>query len=293
MKTRAIETNTQREAQTRATTDAMLIERWVHGRSKHTQRAYRSDARRLLDFGGSLRSLTLDDLQAFADSLQREGLSPASRARILSAAKSLLAFGHRVGYLRFDVGAALRLPEGRVTVSERILSESDVQRLMALSSGRDRIVVRLFYATGLRVSEIVSLRWRDVQPREGTHAGQITVFGKGSKTRAVLVPRSVWAELIELRGERGDDEPVFRSRVGARALSSSQLRRVVRARAKGAGIKGAVSPHWLRHAHATHALERGAPIHLVQATLGHASVATTGRYLHARPTASSSEYLAL
>jgi site-specific recombinase XerD len=73
-------------------------------------------------------------------------------------------------------------------------------------------------------------------------------------------------------------------------------RRVARAAAKRAGRragKGGVSPHWLRHAHATHALERGAPIHIVQATLGHASVATTGRYLHARPTDSSARYLAV
>jgi integrase/recombinase XerD len=69
--------------------------------------------------------------------------------------------------------------------------------------------------------------------------------------------------------------------------------RIVRAAAARAGISLAVSPHWLRHAHASHALDRGAPIHLVQATLGHASVATTGKYLHARPTDSSARYLAV
>jgi site-specific recombinase XerD len=67
----------------------------------------------------------------------------------------------------------------------------------------------------------------------------------------------------------------------------------VRRAAQRAGVEGVVSPHWLRHAHATHALERGAPIHLVAATLGHASVATTGIYLHARPTDSSARYLAV
>ena len=69
------------------------------------------------------------------------------------------------------------------------------------------------------------------------------------------------------------------------------VERIVTKAAVRAGVEGKVSPHWLRHGHATHALERGAPIHLVQATLGHASVATTGRYLHARPTDSSSKYL--
>ena len=74
-------------------------------------------------------------------------------------------------------------------------------------------------------------------------------------------------------------------------LDVSQVRRIVYAAAKKAGLEQKVSPHWMRHAHASHALDRSAPIHLVQATLGHASVSTTGRYLHARPTESSSFYL--
>jgi integrase/recombinase XerD len=96
-----------------------------------------------------------------------------------------------------------------------------------------------------------------------------------------------------IRGEAGnEDGPVFRSRKGG-PLTARQAQRLVDAAAKRAGLRAGVSPHWLRHAHATHALERGAPIHIVQATLGHASVATAGRYLHARPTDSSARYLAV
>jgi len=99
--------------------------------------------------------------------------------------------------------------------------------------------------------------------------------------------------LLDLRGDGGNaDDPVFRSRKGG-ALDPSQVHRIVGKAARRAGIKAPVSPHWLRHAHASHALDRGAPIHLVQATLGHASVATTGKYLHARPSESSAKYLAV
>jgi site-specific recombinase XerD len=90
-------------------------------------------------------------------------------------------------------------------------------------------------------------------------------------------------------------DPVFRSRKtknGAR-LQPLAILRVVRQAAARAGIPLSVSPHWFRHAHASHALDRGAPIHLVQATLGHAGIATTGRYLHARPNDSSSRFLPL
>lgn len=122
--------------------------------------------------------------------------------------------------------------------------------------------------------------------------GQVTVHGKGGKTRHILLPPPIWRELIALRGDAGAAAPLFRSQRGGH-LHPSQVLRIVKAAARRAGLSGAQSPHWLRHAHASHALDRGAPIHLVQATLGHASVATTGRYTHARPTDSSARYLAL
>ena len=131
----------------------------------------------------------------------------------------------------------------------------------------------------------------DLQPR--TDGGQVTVFGKGSKTRVVLLPNAIWRELLRFRQHADLSAPVFASRSGGGHLHPSMVERIVTKAAERAGVEGKVSPHWLRHSHATHALERGAPIHLVQATLGHASVATTGRYLHARPTDSSSRYLAV
>ncbi len=96
---------------------------------------------------------------------------------------------------------------------------------------------------------------------------------------------------MSIRESAPPDASVFASRNGGGFLTSTQVRRLVYAAAAAASLEGRPSPHWLRHAHATHALERGAAIHLVQATLGHASVATTGRYLHARPTDSSARYL--
>ncbi len=104
---------------------------------------------------------------------------------------------------------------------------------------------------------------------------------------------STWEALRTIRGEAGPDDAVFRSSRGGGPLDARQARRIVAAAARRAGVDAQVSPHWLRHAHASHALDRGAAIHLVQATLGHSSVATTGRYLHARPTESSSKYLAI
>jgi site-specific recombinase XerD len=139
------------------------------------------------------------------------------------------------------------------------------------------------------VSEICGLRWQNAVARQ--EGGQVTLFGKGGRTRTVLLPASAWADLLALRSGAKLEDPVFASRKGRGQLDPSQVRRIVYAAARKAGLPQKVSPHWMRHAHASHALDRHAPIHLVQATLGHTSVATTGRYLHARPTESSSLYL--
>jgi integrase/recombinase XerD len=273
-----------------AESDQQLIDLWLHGRSRHTQRAYRADAERFLQaIEKPLHGITLGDLQEYAGRLAGEGLQPSSIYRSMSALKSLFAFGHRLGYLQFNVALPLRLPAIRETLAERILEETDVLRMIALEGmPRNKAILLTLYAGGFRVAELCSLKWSDLQSRNV--AGQITVFGKGGKTRTVLMPKSVWRALLSLRNDASDNDPVFRSRKSGH-LDESQVWRIVRKASKRAGIEKEVSCHWLRHAHASHALDRGAPIHLVQATLGHSSISTTGKYLHARPTESSSSYL--
>lgn len=275
-----------------ASSDEQLIELWLHGRSRHTQRSYRADLNKFIGFAKTpLHAITLGDLQAFADSLAASELAHATQHRTLSAVKSLFAFGYRLGYLKFDTARPLRLPAIKSELAARILDEGEVLRMIALERHpRNHVLLLLLYAAGLRASEICGLTWEDVQARDA--AGQITVLGKGSKTRHVLVPASAWTKLIALRGDRPASSPIFRSRKRGH-LQPQHIWRIVRKAAIRAGIEKAVSTHWLRHAHASHSLDRGAAISLVQATLGHASVATTGRYLHARPNDSSGNYLPL
>lgn len=273
--------------------DAQLIQLWMHGRSRHTRRYYQADAQRFLVFVDKpLAQVTLADVQGFADALEISGLAPSSCGRTISSVKSLLAFGNRVGMVPVNVGALLKAPAAKNTLAERILSEVEVQQLIVLEPNfRNRVMLKLLYAAGLRVSELCGLRWRDLQARNEAE-GQINVYGKGGKTRVVLLPITIWRELANLRSAAGFNDPIFQSRKGGH-LHPSQVMRIVRAAAQRSGIDTNVSPHWLRHAHASHSLDRGAPIHLVQATLGHASIATTGKYLHARPQDSSARYLDL
>lgn len=278
--------------QPQALNDLHLVELWLRSHiSKHTRRAYRADVERFRrPFPKLLTQITLADLQDFADSL--EHLRPATRQRCLSSIKALLAFGHRIGYLPFDVGRVLKVPSAKDTLAERILSEADLHRILTLEPDeRNRVLLVLLYASGTRRGELAQLFWKDVQP--SGDSGQITVLGKGGKTRSILLPESVWKQLQRLRCRAGSDDPVFPSRKKGKPLTESGIWRIVKRAGKRAGTEVAVSPHWLRHAHASHALDRGAPIHLVQATLGHASINTTGRYLHARPKDSSSRFLPL
>jgi len=270
--------------------DDESIELWLHGRPGCTRRAYEGDIRRLQAFlRKPLAAATLRDLQAFSDSLGH--LAPSSQARILAAAKSFYHFCVDQGWLLTNPTFGLKLPKAPSRLAERILTEEQVLRMLGLEADSQRhCLLRLLYGTGIRVSEAISLRWKDVQPH-GT-AGIVTILGKGSKVRSIALPASVFKELLTLRDGAGDDEPVFRNDE-AGPLSPYQVWKIVRGAARRAGITAGVSPHWLRHAHASHSLERGASIALVQETLGHGSVMTTSRYLHVRPGKSSGNYLPL
>lgn len=282
-------TPTTAQPLSQASSDAQLLKLWLHGKPASTVRAYARDTNELLTHAGKpLHAITLQDLQDFADSLTG---AESSRKRTLSAVKSLFTFAHRLGYVPFNVGAALTLPKPKNTLAERILTESEVHRMIALTPHRrDALMLKLLYASAARVSELCALTWADVKP--SGDAGQLTLYGKGGKTRAVRLSAALWAEVSAFGVDTSPGSPVFASQKGG-ALDESQVHRIVRAAAQRAGIAGNVSPHWLRHSHASHALERGASLALVRDTLGHASASTTNAYLHAKPSESSSLYLAL
>ncbi len=269
-----------------------LIEMWLHGLSPPTQDRYRRTTRRFLAFVNKpLHLVSLADIQGWQLTMAK--LSPSSQRTALATIKSLLSFGQKIGVLENNVGLSMRSPKAKDALNERILSELEVQTMIDKETHpRNRAILLLLYSAGLRVSELCQVRWKDLQQRGSS--GQVSVLGKGQKTRTVLLPASVWDEVCQLRGDAGANEPVFQSREGddeGQYLDRTQVYRIVNTAAKRAGIIGQVSPHWLRHAHASHSLDHGAPIHLVQATLGHSSVATTSRYLHARPNDSSALYL--
>jgi integrase/recombinase XerD len=273
-----------------ADTDQELISLWLHGKSRHTQRYYRSDVEHFFQFTKkTLKNVILKDLQTFSDHIDRQNLCDGSKRRILSSIKSLISFAHRLGYLVFDVSRPLILPTPKDTLAERILSQDEVRRIIhAENHPRNRLILETLFILGIRNSELCSLCIKDLMER--SDGGQMTVYGKGSKTRVLLIPEPLWSKLMDFKGTSSDDTFLFRGRKRNTPMHPTTVLRIVRKATRKAKINKQVSPHWMRHAHASISAEK-APLHIIQQSLGHASIQTTSKYLHVKPTDCSSKYL--
>lgn len=266
--------------------DSHLVELWLSGRPETTRESYeytwKSFAAFLAERKIGLRETKVADVVAWIETLQG---AVSSQGRHVSVLKSLLTYAHQTGYTVFNVGKAIRCPKQPDLVHERIVDEETIQDVIKhAESDRDRALVMLFYYSGGRVTEVCSLRFRDIR---GTNV--IFTRTKGSKVRSVPIPTFVVDALKTLRqpGDK-DDTFIFRSYRG-RSLSRGTAYYIVRQITDAAATQ--MSPHWFRHAHASHTLDAGAPIHLVQKCLGHTNVATTSRYLHVKPDQGASRFL--
>lgn len=273
-------------------TDEELIVQWLYGLSPNTISSYQLYLNRFLSHVDKpLIEVTLLDIQTWLWTLQ--GISPNSQRTALAVIKSLFSFGFQLGVLPLNVAKLVKFPKSKDCLAMKILLEPQVQDMIGAETNiRNRTILLMLYGCGLRVSELCDLKWQDVKSR--TQGGQVSVFGKGGKTRVILIPPVVWEVLWQLKGNYGLDEPVFRSRqkgLNGYHLSRKQVWRIVKQAAIRVGIDVEVSPHWLRHSHASHSLDKGAPLSLVKETLGHSSIAITEKYLHAKPDDSSGMYL--
>jgi integrase/recombinase XerD len=265
----------------------VILNMWLHGKATSTQESYKRISNMFLAFiNKPLVNAGLNDVQMFLDSLQ---LSPNTVKTYMSIVKSLISFCHELGIMQYNVAKPIKTPKPKDCLTERIMSEQEITLMIhSETNARNKLILKMLYYCGLRASELANLTWGDLCDRTGN--GQATIYGKGSKTRVVIVPTQLWRELQQLRGDAGKADPVFKSRQGDGFMTRATVWNVVKSAAKKIGLDNP-SPHWLRHGHASHSLDRGAPIHLVSQSLGHASVATTSRYLHARPSDCSSLYL--
>lgn len=269
----------------------------VEGKSPHTIAAYRRDVRHALDHlarahrvrrggGACLEPADLDTpaLRAYLSFQNATGASPRTVQRRLASLRSFLRYLRRRGWIETDPAQTLRGPHAGRRLP-RYVPEEEMARLLdgawedTPSPDRDRAVLELLYATGMRLAELVALDRQDLDLRHGT----VRVMGKGHKERILVfgdaTRRALEAHLAALRA-KGEPAhgPLFPGRRGR--LTGRTIQRIVARHLGRLARAGGHSPHVLRHSFATHMLDRGAEIRAIQELLGHASLGTTQIYTH-------------
>jgi integrase/recombinase XerD len=260
------------------------------GLADNTLSAYRHDLERFDRFVSERRltvqSLSPTDVQKFLIHRKDEGLSIASVARNLVAVKIFLRHLFAVGRLDRDLASLIESPK-KWRLIPRVLHVQQVDALLSTPgaedpyAARDRAILELFYACGLRVSELCGLSLQHVR----LDVGYLRCLGKGKKERIVPIGRTAIECLREYldttrgRLDKGRSDALFLSRTG-RPMERTNVWRLVVKYARRMGLTGKVSPHTLRHCFATHLLQGGADLRVVQELLGHADVSTTQIYTH-------------
>jgi integrase/recombinase XerD len=262
------------------------------GLSTNTLDAYGRDLSRYLDFLSQRKismpeAIRSTDILQFLTLLKNQGLAPRSRARSLVSVRSFHRFLHGEGFCQQNPASRIEAPRNLPSLPKTI-SHDEVERLLSAPLGdepfalRDRAMLEVLYATGLRVSELVGLKVSQLH----LDAGFLSAFGKGSKQRIVplgeVAVEALQAYLAFGRGlllKEQRTEFVFLNRFG-RGLTRQGFWKIIKRRALEAGIIKNITPHTLRHSFATHLLDNGADLRAVQTMLGHADIATTQIYTH-------------
>ena len=260
------------------------------GLAPNTLKAYRRDIAKLEAFAKksrrALTSLSATDLREFLRDLHRYGLSHRSIGRTTSAVRGLYKFAASEGHMRSDPAEQIETARLHRKLP-RYLSLDEVERVLEVSDAttpeglRDRAMLELLYATGLRVSELIALERGDFN----FDVGYLVCEGKGRKERIVPFGRSAkkWLERYLREGRlelvRKTTDAFFLSRLG-KAMTRQRFFQILKSCGKRAGIDRPLSPHVVRHSFATHLLERGADLRSLQLMLGHSDIGTTQIYTH-------------
>jgi integrase/recombinase XerD len=257
------------------------------GLARLTIESYSRDLARLnawaTKIGKPVEQLDRSDLRKWIAGLSREGLAPTSVARAVSTARGFYKFLMLDGHIRHHPAEDLDTPQ-RFSYLPKFLTEDEINKLLSAPDVsteegiRDRAILELMYATGLRVSELVNLKNTDID----LLAGLVVCHGKGSKERRVPLGKSAihWLQQYSsVKASYGKQTSPFVFLHRGKQLNRHLAWSMIKSRAEQVGIKG-VSPHTLRHSFATHLLQHGADSRSVQALLGHSDISTTQIYTH-------------
>ncbi len=276
--------------------DEKTISLWLRSRSPHTARAYERVVLEFVDFlngiGLTLKTTKPENVIDFVSF--KSGRSVATVSQRAAIVKSVFSFGVKVQRLERNPALPLKVRRPENYIPNKTITPDEMKSLIASTkTPRERALISFLYASGARRDEVRRLNWEDIrESKEG--AVSVLLHGKGNKTRTVKISVAVWGVLQAIKPDQAKQiSPVFTCKYGGGEgrISETTIYKMVKKIALRAGIKSRISPHWIRHSHATHALKNGAPLKLIQQTLGHADITTTSRYTHLEPDVSSGDYL--
>jgi integrase/recombinase XerD len=266
-----------------------LVQVWLHKwcgqvdergecvKPTHTYRAYKHEVDELRVYlaarGKALSTANVQDLQAY-DTEKLKSKAPATRARAIAAIKSLYRKLYRSGLLTVNAGEFLDTPDIDQEQAARYLTPDQADDIIAHAKNeRDRALLTLLYQTGMRVSEVVAVKWESILVTP--MGAKIEVLGKRNKRRGIDIDQEM---LDQLQALPHTASCVFPSNKTGECMTTTQAQRIVVDAADRAGIKA--SPHYLRHAHISHLLNEGVNVTEVRDEVGHSSIAVTNRYAH-------------
>ena len=259
--------------------------------SPNSIEAYMSDLDKLTRFAKDerkdIKDLTYEDLQQFLAQLRDIGIHPRSQARILSGIRSFYRFLLLDDYISNDPTELIESPKIGMKLPE-VLTVNEINRILdsidltTPEGQRNRAMLEVLYSCGLRVSELINLRYADIYPKEGF----IRVEGKGGKQRLVPISevalreiRNYLVDRNQMTPKKGFEDILFLSKRGT-SLSRIMVFHIIKQQTEIAGVHKNVSPHTFRHSFATHLLEGGANLRAIQEMLSHESITTTEIYTH-------------
>lgn len=281
--------------------DHLTVATWLMQKAPKTQKYYKRIISELFAFLSNrpLADMKAEELILF---LNIKCKSKSTKAVYKDVLGSMFSFAVKTGHIQKNIVTAIdRIkPENRLYT--KVLSREQIEQMISKEpSNRNKLIIELLYMTGIRVEELTKLKvdsFREIKTGSDLKVTML-VEGKGKKFRTLNVPAATLEKLKSYWGENNifPEESCFISRNKndgfSKGLTTTQIFRIIKSAAQNAGLSCSPSPHWIRHTSATHAIENGAPIHVVQVSLGHESIKTTGKYLDIRPEKSISSFLKL
>lgn len=278
---------------TKAKNDLELIALWLQNKpSRLTQKQYQLNVRQFLNFVGcELNEVRIEDVQGFVTMLAMKGYKPSTIKGKLNSIKSLFSFAFQVGFLPNNVSVLVKSPHVNLRTASMRINHNQIKLMVDNASTlRDKLIIKMLFLLGLRVSELLNITWSDFyQDSKGI---KVFIEGKGNKQRSLMVAPDLYQDLLKLKKEGVDY--LFTAYNRKRPLHRDAVNKLLISLQKKLKIETPIHPHKFRHEHSISALENGCDIHLLSRSLGHSSVSITEKYyLDGRENQCSSNFVSL